>query len=54
MNDPHPGRHVRHIDFNHFRTIGMRRSIGEGETGRFVTGDRLENILKVNKHLVDH
>lgn len=46
--DPHPGKYVRHIDFNHFRTIGMRRSVGEGIERRFVTGERLENILKVS------
>ncbi|KAG5726553.1 hypothetical protein E4T56_gene4684 [Termitomyces sp. T112] len=45
-NDPRPGRFVRHLDFNHFRTIGMRRSIDEGVHGRFVTGDRVEAILK--------
>ena len=47
MQDPHPGRHVHHIDFNHFRTIGMRREVGEAAKRRFVTGDRLENVLKV-------
>lgn len=46
-DDPRPGRYVRHIDFNHFRTIGMRRSIEEGVNSRFVTGDRVEAILKV-------
>lgn len=45
--DPRPGRHVQHLDFNHFRTIGMRRSIDEGVNSRFVTGDRVEAILKV-------
>ncbi|KAG6872395.1 hypothetical protein C0995_010093 [Termitomyces sp. Mi166 len=45
-HDPRPGRFVRHLDFNHFRTIGMRRSIDEGVHGRFVTGDRVEAILK--------
>ncbi|KIP05017.1 hypothetical protein PHLGIDRAFT_31068 [Phlebiopsis gigantea 11061_1 CR5-6] len=44
--DPHPGRFVRHLDFTHFRTIGMRRSIEEGMTGRFVTGERLLAVLK--------
>ncbi|KAF9450332.1 hypothetical protein P691DRAFT_701417 [Macrolepiota fuliginosa MF-IS2] len=44
--DPRPGRHVQHIDFNHFRTIGMRRSVEEGVNSRFVTGDRVEAILK--------
>lgn len=50
-NDPRPGRFVRHLDFNHFRTIGMRRSIDEGVQGRFVTGDRVEAVLKVCGHL---
>ncbi|KAF9649863.1 hypothetical protein BDM02DRAFT_3094049 [Thelephora ganbajun] len=44
--DRRPGRFVRHIDFNHFRTIGMRRSVEEGVTSRFVTAERLEVILK--------
>ncbi|KAJ3557109.1 hypothetical protein NP233_g11827 [Leucocoprinus birnbaumii] len=44
--DPRPGRHVQHLDFNHFRTIGMRRSVEEGVNSRFVTGDRVEAILK--------
>ena len=35
--DPRPGRFVRHLDFNHFRTIGMRRSVEEGVVSRFVT-----------------
>ena len=48
LQDPHPGRFVRHIDFTHFRTIGMRRSIEEGVTGRFVTGERLLAVLKVS------
>ena len=43
-----PGRFVRHIDFNHFRTIGMRRSIDEGVSSRFVTAERLGGILKVS------
>ncbi|RXW21036.1 hypothetical protein EST38_g4806 [Candolleomyces aberdarensis] len=45
-NDPRPGRYVRHLDFNHFRTIGMRRSIDEGVNSRFVTGDRVQAVLK--------
>ncbi|KZV83140.1 hypothetical protein EXIGLDRAFT_656474 [Exidia glandulosa HHB12029] len=44
--DTHPGIHVRHLDFTHFRTIGMRRSIGEGVLSRFVTSDRLLRLLK--------
>lgn len=47
-HDPRPGRFVRHLDFNHFRTIGMRRLVEEGVTSRFVTGDRVECILKVS------
>ncbi|GJE96598.1 hypothetical protein PsYK624_127970 [Phanerochaete sordida] len=46
LQDPHPGRFVRHLDFTHFRTIGMRRSVEEGVTGRFVTGERLLAVLK--------
>ncbi|EGN98689.1 hypothetical protein SERLA73DRAFT_181281 [Serpula lacrymans var. lacrymans S7.3] len=45
-HDPRPGRFVRHLDFNHFRTIGMRRSVEEGVNSRFVTGDRIEALLK--------
>lgn len=47
-HDPRPGRFVRHLDFNHFRTIGMRRSVEEGVNSRFVTGDRVEAMLKVS------
>jgi hypothetical protein len=47
IHDRRPGRFVRHLDFNHFRTIGMRRLVGEGVNNRFVTGDRLGAILKV-------
>lgn len=47
IQDRRPGRFVRHLDFNHFRTIGMRRLVGEGVNNRFVTGDRLEAMLKV-------
>jgi hypothetical protein len=46
-DDPSPGRHVRHLDFNHFRTIGLRRSVGDGFNARFVTDVRLERLLKV-------
>ncbi|KAH7906845.1 hypothetical protein BJ138DRAFT_1093588 [Hygrophoropsis aurantiaca] len=46
LHDPRPGRFVQHMDFNHFRTIGMRRSVEEGVTSRFVTGDRVEALLK--------
>ncbi|KAL6299871.1 hypothetical protein BKA93DRAFT_741621 [Sparassis latifolia] len=45
-DDPRPGRLTRHLDFNHFRTIGMRRSVEEGVNNRFVTGERLEAVLK--------
>ncbi|KAF7796627.1 hypothetical protein EIP86_007809 [Pleurotus ostreatoroseus] len=51
-HDPHPGRFVRHLDFNHFRTIGMRRSLEEGVTGRFVTGGRLSALLKELPYLL--
>jgi hypothetical protein len=44
--DPRPGRFVHHLDFNHFRTIGMRRSVEEGVNSRFVTGDRVQAVLK--------
>lgn len=46
-DDPRPGRLIRHLDFNHFRTIGMRRSVEEGVNNRFVTGERLQSVLKV-------
>ncbi|KAI0264386.1 hypothetical protein BC834DRAFT_1027422 [Gloeopeniophorella convolvens] len=46
IHDPRPGRFINHIDFNHFRTIGMRRLVGEGVNNRFVTGERLEAVLK--------
>lgn len=47
-HDPHPGRYIHHLDFNHFRTIGMRRSVNEGVNSRFVTGERVEAVLKVS------
>ena len=50
IHDRRPGRFVRHLDFNHFRTIGMRRLVGEGYSNRFVTGERLEAMLKVRAH----
>ncbi|PCH42263.1 hypothetical protein WOLCODRAFT_137803 [Wolfiporia cocos MD-104 SS10] len=43
---PHVGRLVHHLDFSHFRTIGMRRSVEEGLNNRFVTSGRLESVLK--------
>ncbi|KAF5367397.1 hypothetical protein D9758_003772 [Tetrapyrgos nigripes] len=53
IGDPCPGRHVRHLDFNHFRTIGMRRSVDEGVNSRFVTGDRVEAVLKEMPNLTE-
>ena len=47
----HPGRYVQRIDFSHFRTIGMRRLTGEAIKHRFVTSERLENVLKVRNIL---
>ncbi|CAE6449191.1 unnamed protein product [Rhizoctonia solani] len=51
-DDPRPGRFIQHLDFSHFRTIGMRRSVGEGVNSRFVTGDRVESLLKEMPNLV--
>jgi hypothetical protein len=51
MHDRRPGRFVRYLDFNHFRTIGMRRLVGECFNNRFVTGERLEAILKVRNFI---
>ncbi|KAF9476693.1 hypothetical protein BDN70DRAFT_811885 [Pholiota conissans] len=50
--DPRPGQYVRHLDFNHFRTIGMRRSVDEGVNSRFVTGDRVQAVLKEMPNLL--
>ncbi|KIY51822.1 hypothetical protein FISHEDRAFT_56488 [Fistulina hepatica ATCC 64428] len=50
--DPRPGRFVRHLDFNHFRTIGMRRSVAEGVNCRFVTGERVHALIKEMPNLV--
>lgn len=50
--DARPGRHILHLAFNHFRTIGLRRSVGEGVHSRFVTGERLELALKEMPNLV--
>lgn len=50
--DARPGRYILHLDFNHFRTIGLRRSVGEGVHSRFVTGERLELALKEMPNLV--
>ncbi|KAI0049796.1 hypothetical protein FA95DRAFT_1488449 [Auriscalpium vulgare] len=52
VHDSRPGRYVNHLDFNHFRTIGMRRSVEEGVSSRFVTGERLEAVLKETPNLV--
>ncbi|KAH9914792.1 hypothetical protein B0H21DRAFT_854653 [Amylocystis lapponica] len=51
-DDPRLGRYIRHLDFNHFRTIGMRRSVQEGVNNRFVTGERLHAVLKELPNLV--
>ena len=45
--DTRPARHILHLDFNHFRAIGMRRSVGEAAHGSAVTGERLLLALKV-------
>ncbi|KAF8525836.1 hypothetical protein BU17DRAFT_40991 [Hysterangium stoloniferum] len=45
-HDHRPGRHTRSLDFNHFRTIGMRRSVDEGMNSRYVTGDRVNRVLQ--------
>jgi hypothetical protein len=47
IHERQPGRFVLHLAFNHFQTIGMRRLVGEGFKSRFVTGERLEAMLKV-------
>ncbi|EIW84025.1 hypothetical protein CONPUDRAFT_70905 [Coniophora puteana RWD-64-598 SS2] len=52
IDDPRPGRFVQHLDFNHFRTIGMRRSVEEGVNKRFVTGNRVEAVLKEMPSLI--
>ncbi|KAG2367038.1 hypothetical protein BDR07DRAFT_1394674 [Suillus spraguei] len=52
LHDPRPGRFVRHLDFNHFRTIGMRRSVEDSATSRFVTGERVEALLKELPNLI--
>jgi len=51
VNDQHPGRHIRHLDFNHFRTIGMRRLVEEGVSNRFVTSDRVYSLLQETPNL---
>ncbi|KAF8273269.1 hypothetical protein EI94DRAFT_1676809 [Lactarius quietus] len=50
--DRRPGRFIRHLDFNHFRAIGMRRLVGECSANRFVTGERLEAVLKETPNLI--
>ncbi|KAI0036135.1 hypothetical protein K488DRAFT_41797 [Vararia minispora EC-137] len=52
IRDGGPGRYIQHLDFNHFRTIGMRRSVVEGVNSRFVTGDRLEALLREMPNLI--
>ncbi|KAJ7158811.1 hypothetical protein C8R46DRAFT_401293 [Mycena filopes] len=51
-SDPRPGRFVRHLDFNHFRTLGMRRSVEEGVNSPFVTSHRVEAIIKEMPNLL--
>ncbi|EIN04809.1 hypothetical protein PUNSTDRAFT_107629 [Punctularia strigosozonata HHB-11173 SS5] len=51
FQDVHPGRHVFHLNFNHFRTVGMRRSVDEGIHRRFVTDVRLEAVLKASREM---
>ncbi|KAF7312322.1 hypothetical protein MIND_00245300 [Mycena indigotica] len=51
-DDPRPGRFVRHLDFNHFRTLGMRRSVGEGLNSPFVTSHRVEAMIKEMPNLL--
>ncbi|KAJ7707774.1 hypothetical protein B0H17DRAFT_1156298 [Mycena rosella] len=51
-SDPRPGRFVRHLDFNHFRTLGMRRSVEEGVNSPFVTSFRVEAIIKEMPNLL--
>ncbi|KIK80911.1 hypothetical protein PAXRUDRAFT_28033 [Paxillus rubicundulus Ve08.2h10] len=46
LYDSNPGWYVQYMDFNQFRTIGMRRSVEESATGRFVTGERIQALLK--------
>lgn len=45
--DTRPARHILHLDFNHFRVIGMRSPVGEIAHGGVVTGQRLHLALKV-------
>ncbi|WRT64185.1 uncharacterized protein IL334_001114 [Kwoniella shivajii] len=49
---PPPGPYIRHISFTNFRTIGSRRSQDEAVRGRFVTGGRLEGVIKNAPNLV--
>lgn len=46
---PPPGPYIRHLSFVNFRTIGSRRTQDEAVRGRFVTGGRLEGVLKVSR-----
>ena len=43
---PTPGPYIRHLSFNNFRTIGSRRTLDEAVRGRYVTGGRLEGVIK--------
>ncbi|KIK81737.1 hypothetical protein PAXRUDRAFT_15071 [Paxillus rubicundulus Ve08.2h10] len=52
LHDPCPGRFVQYMDFKHFRTIGMRRSVEENVTSRFVTGERVQALLKQMPNLM--
>ncbi|WWC86288.1 uncharacterized protein L201_001161 [Kwoniella dendrophila CBS 6074] len=49
---PPPGPYIRHLSFTNFRTIGSRRSQEEAVRGRFVTGGRLEGVIKNAPNLV--
>jgi hypothetical protein len=44
---PEPGPYIRHLSFSNFRTIGSGRTHEEAVRGRFVTGGRLEGVIKV-------
>jgi len=41
-----PGQYIRHLSFANFRTTGTRRTQEEAVRGKFVTGGRLEGVLK--------
>jgi hypothetical protein len=46
-----PGQYIRHLSFANFRTTGTRRTQEEAVRGKFVTGGRLEGVLKVGPAL---